>query len=436
MSLYDTSSLNATFTNLSYVNLYNFTYFFAHLKHILRTIGLFFILGANKYFHAGGSAMKKNLINYSTLEIPCIIFLLLLVFFLIELFNPPIRFQVFFSILLLSGFFYTIYLSFAHKKLLEKKFFLIFCLLIIVNRLYDPVIFKNYFKFDISIGIIIVLGLALLRIFTPVLTSFIYLIKQNTAQKFSPNEPSENIPKKRNISQNHLSKVQEDICMTTEKKFINKTAVKTSFTEILVTIILLISSVWLTTKLFHWLMEYQNMDTAVLLQNVDAFIPIALIGIFATIIIFIVLCTYSKLIKVMINILKGDESPTIYVLGIAVISIFISKSGYFSQNKMFNLFTEGDIFSFPIAILIIYPFFILSANTIKRLLKDHMVYDRIKQYASTLAKKILTICYDIIDSTITIIEFITSDFLSSMLSIITESSETEKDESEVKANEK
>lgn len=373
------------------------------------------------------------------------IVLILVVFFIIrETISLPIRFQTFFSLLALGEGLYTIYLSLRKKKSLEKHLILTIGTIIIINKLYDPTTFEKQFQFSFLLGIYIAIGLALFRILLPLLIDLGRWFKQHTTwenellkkeETFVPplHRPTDkqlkSSPAPRFKASSHTTKYKKTKASSHSSEKISAPKNRKSASEYILPILLLILSLWTSVQILRWTTMYQSINTDVLKNNMNVLIPISLIILLSTIVVFIILCTYIKLVRIMTHVLKGEESPTIYIIGIAVVSFFLNKSGYFSQDKMLNLFTQGDLFSFPIAILIIYPFFVLSANTINQLLKNHQIYQKLFDAAICLAKKGLIIGYNILDSGITIIQFVTSDFLDSMITII-QTNDTEEEENE------
>lgn len=396
---------------------------------------------------------------------------LIICFFILELIELPYRFQVFFSLLVVGGILYVLYLAVSRRKIHEDYLILGIGLLIIINKLYDPAIFEECFSISFPIGVLLAVSVTILRICSPLFVRMVRRFRESVLiveevlptelttgeSSVLPIQTSSMLHTDAKTMQNIAGEVSEQIQESAYVQMVqsdvtpNEQTIKTVkqtlysrgknfFTnidypllgELSITVLLLGMSVWFSKKILDWVVVYEEIEAEHILRNVNMLIPFALIGLLATIVIFILLCTYSKLVRVMIHILKGEDSPTIYVLGILLVSLFVSKSGYFSQDQILNFFTEGNFFSFPIVAVIIYPFFVLSANTLNQLLKDHRVYQKMLDAASALAKKVLKIVYDIMDSTIRLIQFVTSDFLGSMLAII---EATEEEEAECEGDE-
>lgn len=163
-----------------------------------------------------------------------------------------------------------------------------------------------------------------------------------------------------------------------------------------------------------------------IVSNIDFWIPAILFGNLMMVVVFVTLCAYFKLIRVLVQIIRGNDSPFIYAVGLFIISVFMTKMGYFNQDKILNILTQADLFFIPIAALIIYPFFILSANAIDRLLKDKNIYNKMINKACYLSKEVLTIVYSILESLIKLVAFATSNILDSMVELI-QSEEMEDD---------
>ena len=112
----------------------------------------------------------------------------------------------------------------------------------------------------------------------------------------------------------------------------------------------------------------------------------------------------------MVTTIQGNENPSAYVLTIAALSAFLAKTGVLSQDTVLNLFAQGDIFSLPLLILILYPVCLLSVHALINLAKNHNVTSWILDRAIQLAKKAASIGNNILNSSIDLIAFATAGF--------------------------
>lgn len=372
---------------------------------------------------------KKITVNQQLISAAGFTAALTICFFTLEFVRLPSHFRAFFTFLLSGGSLYLLYLSVQKHRFLKRELIFAGCLIIVVNHLYDPVTFETYFPFPFPWAAAGAGVLCLLGILFPALKAFVSRFRQRSGEK------GEKAKKSRDAQGQNVSLQEQSCASALPQKTLRKKMVWTgkreakenrlSIAEILLALSILGMSLWFSTVFIRRLMAYQNSDIQRLIGNMNSLVPLILIGILSTVIIFIILCTYSKLIKVMIDILRGDDSPAIYVIGIMVISVFLSESGYFNQDRMLDLLSRGDIFSLPIAALIIYPVFVLSTHTINQLLRDHNVYRKMLGRTTTLTKRVLTIGYNILNSSITLAEAVTCDFLGNLIEIINEEDEEE-----------
>lgn len=156
--------------------------------------------------------------------------------------------------------------------------------------------------------------------------------------------------------------------------------------------------------------NYRIANTETLFHDVNSIIIVFLIGILSMVVVFTLLFCYYKLIKIMVTTIQGNENPSAYVLTIAALSAFLAKTGVLSQDTVLNLFAQGDIFSLPLLILILYPVCLLSVHALINLAKNHNVTSWILDRAIQLAKKAASIGNNILNSSIDLIAFATAGF--------------------------
>lgn len=363
--------------------------------------------------------------------------ILIVFFFILELIDLPQQYKTFFSFLLLGGIVYTVHLSVDRHKMLKKELLFLFSFLVIVNKLYDPIVFESIFHLKAEYVVIIIFVIC---IFIAICPLIIRCIKWIT-KRIIKDDGDKKYIRDRSIHEGQLSHP------TTEENFTEEpirpmTEVLTSHpterhTKIryknmncnignyIFSTIILIVSILVTYLFITQISAINNLNSETIMHNIDFWIPILLLGGLATIVVFIIICAYLKLIRAMVQIVNGNDSPIIYAAGLFVISAFLTETGYFNQDKMLNILTQGDLFSIPIAALIIYPFFILSVNAINQLFKNKNVYNRMVDKTCQLAKKILVIVYNIMDSLIELVGFSTSSVLDSMVQLIKSDNEME-----------
>ena len=109
----------------------------------------------------------KNMENKKKLSpnvIANIIYTLILIitFLLCEWIHFPQQYISFFTFILLGSIVYFVYISVHTQKLLLKKILFLLGLLIIINKLYVPSIFKEKFFINIELGTILIFIIAIL----------------------------------------------------------------------------------------------------------------------------------------------------------------------------------------------------------------------------------------------------------------------------------
>lgn len=347
-------------------------------------------------------------------------------FLVVEMIDFPNYFKTFLSFLLIGGELYLLHLSIKGGRVMEMEMYFAFALLVIVNRLYDPKVFETYFKFPLANGAIIICILFIIRILLPILANLYRgrVKKKNTnkenkiEEKVSGTSYTKEYPKGIVKSKGERENFAEQKVKAPVQK-------KVSLSEKLLIIVFLTLNTVFTYMFIKNLTSISSISMEQAVSNINSLIPLALVILLSTVITFVLLCAYIKMIKIMINVLRGNDSVAIYVVGIIVISFFLTNTGYFNQDIMLSLITQGDIFSLPIAALLIYAIFILSSHAIDRILKDKKVYEKMIDKASSLSKRVLKIGYDCINSCISLIEFVSSDLLENMVSILKDDNEEE-----------
>lgn len=368
--------------------------------------------------------------------------ILVVIFFILELIDLPLQYKTFFSFLLLGGIVYTVHLSVDRHKLLKKELLFLFSCLVIVNRLYDTIVFESIFPLKAEYAVIITFIVCILMAICPLI---IHCIKWITNRIIKDDEDKIYV-RERNIYKDRLSNPttekdlnNEFICTVTGSSIphsierrtkIKRTKMRSNIGDYIFSSIILIISILVTYLFISQISAINNLNSETIMHNIDSWIPILLLGGLSTIVVFIIICAYLKLIRAMVQIVNGNDSPIIYATGLFVISAFLTETGYFNQDKMLNILTQGDLFSIPVAALIIYPFFVLSVNAINQLFKNKNIYNRMVDRTCQLAKKILVIVYNIMDSLIELIGFSTSSVLNSMVQLIKSDDEMEEKEDE------
>ncbi len=390
----------------------------------------------------------KNMENKKKLSpnvIANIIYTLILIitFLLCEWIHFPQQYISFFTFILLGSIVYFVYISVHTQKLLLKKILFLLGLLIIINKLYVPSIFKEKFFINIELGTILIFIIAILTVIFPLFVRAYYWIldkinngenaDMDISNNISGRETKTISPKFENINEpvntlENISKINIPHYSPTIPNShkceanIHRSRISDYIYAALIFMICLIMTYVLVSKITYPI----EINLKNIVSNIDFWIPAILFGNLMMVVVFVTLCAYFKLIRVLVQIIRGNDSPFIYAVGLFIISVFMTKMGYFNQDKILNILTQADLFFIPIAALIIYPFFILSANAIDRLLKDKNIYNKMINKACYLSKEVLTIVYSILESLIKLVAFATSNILDSMVELI-QSEEMEDD---------
>ena len=377
---------------------------------------------------------SNSIINKRVLSVLPLASILVILFLLTEFHPLTPDSKSFFTFFLSGWLLFTLYLSVKGKRLYERYMIFIISLITIINGLYKREIFEAYFQIPIEYGACIIIAFYLLRIIFPYikkLSSWFLSHTQEPAPDTDTNTTKNNTSKKKHAmykfglhtnsdtetnSQATLSNAKGDCTTAPNHKGIS---IGQSLLYIALTVIPFLFTYNMVTRLSQTT-NYRIANTETLFHDVNSIIIVFLIGILSMVVVFTLLFCYYKLIKIMVTTIQGNENPSAYVLTIAALSAFLAKTGVLSQDTVLNLFAQGDIFSLPLLILILYPVCLLSVHALINLAKNHNVTSWILDRAIQLAKKAASIGNNILNSSIDLIAFATAGFLSSAMELIDE----------------
>ena len=359
---------------------------------------------------------------------------ILVIAFLLTEFHPfASDFKSFFTFFLSGWFLFTLYLSVKGKHLHERYMIFILSLIVIINGLYRREIFEAYFQIPIEYGACIIIVFYLLRISFPYIKKLSLWFLSHTQEPpdtdtNTPNNDASKMRYARHRFVHHTKSAAEAdsqasstnakvVCPTTQ--YHKGISLGQSLLYIALTVIPFLFTYNMVTRLSQTT-NYRIANTETLFHDVNSIIIVFLIGILSMVVVFTLLFCYYKLIKIMVTTIQGNENPSAYVLTIAALSAFLAKTGVLSQDTVLNLFAQGDIFSLPLLILILYPVCLLSVHALINLAKNHNVTSWILDRAIQLAKKAASIGNNILNSSIDLIAFATAGFLSSAMELIDE----------------
>lgn len=374
---------------------------------------------------------SKSIISKRVLSVLPLASILVITFLLTEFHPFTSDFKSFFTFFLSGWFLFTLYLSVKGKHLHERYMIFILSLIVIINGLYRREMFEAYFQFPIEYGVCIIGSFYLLRIFFPYIRKLSSWFLSHTQEPSDTTTATNNTTKAKQArhgfiphknpaaeadSQASLTNAKDDCPTTQSYKGIS---LGQSLLYIALTVIPFLFTYNMVTRLSQTT-NYKIANAETLFHDVNSIIIVFLIGILSMVVVFTLLFCYYKLIKIMVTTIQGNENPSAYVLTIAALSAFLAKTGILSQDTVLNLFAQGDIFSLPLIILILYPVCLLSVHALIKMAKDSNVTSWILDYSKKLAKKVSDIGNNILNSSIDLIAFVTADFLSSAMELINE----------------
>ena len=161
--------------------------------------------------------------------------------------------------------------------------------------------------------------------------------------------------------------------------------------------------------------DSKNFPTIIL-----SFIEIVILLVFATGLIVSLFIKWYQIIRGIVTNQQEGEKYFILACSLFLISQYILKNHPYTTDDFANILLDGKLFTFPLSLLILIPIFLIFAENIKSFTKKNELIDKTIKNCANRTIKIAT---NIIDSLLTFIEFVTSDYLSSIIDITKEDEE-------------
>lgn len=377
--------------------------------------------------------------------------ILLGIFFVFENTSLPKNCVYFVTIFMIFTVFYIIYLSVIRSKFKGKEMFFSLAIIAIVNKLYIPEVFQENFNISQKTGIIILAIAFIIKLLFPSVRRAFYWIAENTkdTEVIETWQPEKSILKnilKHKVEKRKIDKIFVDSPSYDYNNTLDNSGDNNSLrhkdkshtgVETILTIVIAILFFAFTFKMMIGIIsnhETFSFNNNILNNgNITLLLYILIIVMLSIIISAVIAISFVKVINIIKDVIIGRKNPgtiVTYVVGLIILSLFLSENGYLNQNKLMNFFAEGDIFSFPVACLMIFPVFLIGFQTIIKLFSDSPITSRVRKKAEALAVELLKIGGDILESCIALINLGSADLLSNLTSIIDEGGSEDEENSE------
>lgn len=334
------------------------------------------------------------------------------------------------NIFLVGVLMLTYYSFLKSRHYYKQPLIYIFSGIIVFNRLYDIEVIKekwNYSENALMISaFVIVIGV----LFIPEMGIFLYR-KWKKIELEQEQSSTTNLMAEDNLiyeNTNQYTKRMPDDKKTGEKQqhkndnIINaseKNKMKTDKMSLFLTVLIMLIMIIVPSVIYYYIVQG---DTFSIVQRFkDENISSSLISSIVSYIVLVFLVgTYSilliKIIQLIVGLVKGkktakDELILWFSVLLVIIYLYMEDSK-FTQDSTLDLFLEGDIFSFPLALAIAAPIITFFLSSLFDLL------DEKENTKRSIVKQLKIIVSGIIDSLLRLIKFVTIDFLQAMLALL------------------
>lgn len=165
-----------------------------------------------------------------------------------------------------------------------------------------------------------------------------------------------------------------------------------------------------------WVQLLKNISGSDFLNSIFSLICLMVLGVFIwTVFIGIII----KLVKTIFNIWKEKEQSSHYLFfagGFLIISVYFTKQYNVTLDSVYNALARGDIFSYPLIIIVLLPIFLTFLES----LHGYAEQSKKKEKIIELVHEIII---DIVRSLLTMVKFVSSSYLVSIIDIVQEDME-------------
>lgn len=379
----------------------------------------------------------KKICNNIWFKTSILIFALISLYFIRENFEISRNTNIMLNLIFIGVFLVTFYQRLYIKKVSIIRFVIIVLVAFIINKFYDPDIFFNTFNVKLvvivcGIGILILGYIVLSKVFNVVCT----VMKENTQRRDGPSKEKNsddkdgkeigyngtNIENECRYPQNTRKRgkiktkthiIKSDVAMRNQETLSRKILSSNLFTICIFMIIFLFPVIFIIflfdqdlIKKFEGIKVYNLINVGISLMG----LLFLCIFMWTVVIGFLI-----KLIQTIFDIINRQNSQNSYLLNASaflIVSLFITKQFDISLDKIIDELVQGNIFSFPLSLIILLPlFFTFLQNLEKLIIKD----SRVK---TEITEQLHSIIFSIIIALLNFIKFTTADFLTSIQDIV------------------
>lgn len=347
----------------------------------------------------------------------------------IELESQMITFVNLTAVCVLMVIFFT-----AVRKHYFRWCYIVSILLVIFvfNRFYDEVIFFDTFHFKLSYFLFVSGAVVIFAIFYPLIKkisiqilSFLerwgtHRIKEDAQhmQKYLEKNKEKYI--KRNDLENNKLGVSEIIESTNEEE--NNIICQKIPYSILFIIIFSVLLVSLLVLLFFVSSSQgsnimKKVTSENLLNVIVSFIGIIMLLVF---VVGMIVSMFLKWIEIIIGIVTNQNTGKKYFViacCLFLISQYVFDNYAYTTDDAVDIFLDGKLFTFPLVLSILIPIFLIFAENIVDFSKKNK---KIKKQLKKCRKQTINIAVGIVQSLLTFVEFVTSDYLNTIIEVTEE----------------
>lgn len=335
--------------------------------------------------------------------------------------------------LILVGLFFLMLYNAVRKHYIRYKYILcIVFVLFVFNKYYNEEVFWKTFHFKalyfyIIIGFVAVIGILLPVIKNCLKRSFGWIsngLGEWTRKRLEEEKRSREKDEKKHVIKrktintiNEGEKEKRSDDSKIEKKYKKKIPYKKDvilfilvfFVLFLTPIGLLVFSVNEQSLNILERITYNNISTAVLSLAVTVVFLVFVTGIMVSLII-----KWYQIIKDIICERHKGEMYFVYACGLFFVSQYVFSNYSYTTDDIADLLLSGKIFTFPLVLSILVPIFLIFAENIVAFTSKN---PEIKNKLKKSADRTINIANGIIDSLLTFIQFVTSDYLSTIIEL-------------------
>lgn len=178
-------------------------------------------------------------------------------------------------------------------------------------------------------------------------------------------------------------------------------------------VIVLFPAFFVSTSLNEeWLGTISSIDTAGVINIGISLMSLIIVGIF---IWSVTIGLILKLVRIVFDILVNKNEKSYYLVYIGaffLLSFYLCKEYDYTIDDVADTIAEGDIFSYPLFVVILMPVFLTFLDNFRKYIAG---MPHIKE---EIVKMIRDIAFGIVISLLKYIKFVTADFLSSVGAIV------------------